>query len=116
MFGLKISTAEAVYKDGDERIKINIVDGGGIGGLVKGMADWSTIEIDKESDKGYERTTTINGYKAFVKWESRYQKSSIALIIKDRFIVTLEGKNIDIDNLEGVLDDIDLNDLEDLVE
>lgn len=111
MFGLKVSTAEGLYKDGNKRIKVNIADGGGIGGLVKGMADWSTIEIDSESDNGYEKTTTIDGHKAFVKWEDNRQKGQIAVIVNDRFVVSIEGKNVTMDDLEEVLDDIDLDEL-----
>lgn len=114
--GFKISTAEGKYKDGNQSININIVDAGGIGMLVKSMADWSTIEIDKESDNGYERTTTIDGHKAFVKWDERNQKGQISVIVKERMIVNIEGRNVSMDDLEEALDDIDLDDLEDLVD
>lgn len=114
MFGLKVSTAEAKYEEGNKWAKVTIVDVGGIGMAIRRFADWSTMEIEKETRDGYEHTTEIDGHKAFIKWNNNSQRGEINVIVKDRFIINIEGKNIDIEDLEEVLEDIDLSDLEDL--
>lgn len=114
--GFKISTAEGKYQEGNQKVEINIVDIGGVGMLANSMASWSSLEMDKESDSGYERTTMIDGHKAYIKWNSRTQKSQISVIVNERIIVNIEGRNVTMDDLEEALEDIDLDDLEDLVD
>ncbi|MFK7934329.1 MAG: hypothetical protein AB8G22_12525 [Saprospiraceae bacterium] len=114
MFGINIAQAEGKYRDGDKRADVSIVDVGGIGLALRSMANWSQMEIDNESDDGYERTTEIDGYPALVKWNDRNQRGEIAVLVNNRFIVSIKGRNIDMDDLEDALDDIDLDDLEDL--
>jgi len=115
MFGINIAQAEGKYRDGDKRADVSIVDVGGIGLALRSMANWSQMEIDNESDDGYERTTEIDGYPALVKWNDRNQRGEIAVLVNNRFIVSIKGRNIDMDDLEEALDDIDLDDLEDLI-
>lgn len=99
-FGFKISKAEAKYKDGDQRVNIEIIDGAGIGFAMLGMAAWTTAEIDKETDDGYERTTTFEGYKAFEKWDSKREKAELAFLIDDRFIVSVNSRKVSIEKLK----------------
>lgn len=115
MFGINIAQAEGKYRDGKKSAEVSIVDVGGIGLAIKSMANWSQMEIDNESDDGYERTTEIDGYPALVKWNGRSQRAEIAVLVENRFIVSLKGRNMDMDDLEDALDEIDLDDLEDLI-
>ena len=108
---LKFSTAKAEYDDGDAEFEVTIVDGGGIGAVITGMAAWSNIEVDSESDDGYERTTTIDGYKAYEKYDSRREDGSVAIFVEDRFIVTVEGRNVTEKQLKKALKAIDIDDL-----
>lgn len=114
MFGINVATAEGKYRNGDKRADVTIVDIGGMGLAVMQYAQWSKFEIDNESDDGYERTTEIDGHKALVKWNSKSQRGEINVLVNDRFVVSIKGRNMDMDDLEDALDDIDLDDLEDL--
>lgn len=114
MFGINVATAEGKYRDGDKRADVTIVDIGGMGLAVMQYAQWSKFEVDSESDDGYERTTEIDGHKALVKWNSKSQRGEINVLVNDRFVVTIKGRNMDMDDLEDALDEIDLDDLEDL--
>lgn len=109
--GFKISTANATYKTDDKKIEVNITDTGGLGSAMMNIADWSKLEIDKESDEGYERTTTINGNKAFQKYNNKTGSSELAVLIDERFLVALNGKNVEMSALEAALDDMDLEGL-----
>lgn len=116
VLGIKTSVANATYESGTKEIKISIADIGGFKAALRGLAIWSELEVDKENDYGYERTTEIDGYKAFEKYDSRKEEGEIALIIEDRIVVTVKGENIEEDDLRKALKKIDLDDLEDLTD
>jgi len=98
--GIKVSTAEAVYEGDDQKIELSITDTGGAGLALMGMAAWSKVEIDRENKNEIEYTTTIEGYKAFVSYKKRSGRGEISVIVDDRYIVKLESKGMDIDDLE----------------
>ncbi|MBT8219264.1 MAG: hypothetical protein KJP00_05555 [Bacteroidia bacterium] len=111
MLGFKISNAEATYSDGESNMDINIVDVGKAGKLVNMIASWSTFEVDKEDQDGYEKTTTYEGFKAYEQYDSRRESGSFAVIIKERFIVTVNGDNIRMRDLKKAIDQVNLRKL-----
>ena len=111
-FGMKFSTAEATYEEDDRRLKVTIMDAVKMGVAQLGISMWAQVDIDRESDDGFERTTTINGDKAYEKYNSRTGDSELALFYKGRYLVSLDGRNLDMDDLHDALDDIDLDDLD----
>ena len=112
--GFKISQATAKYKDGDRRLEVNIVDSGGMALASLGAAAWTMLDVDRETDDGYERTTTIDGYKAYEKFDSRRGDAEISIFYKDRFLVAIKGDNLKKGDAEKVLDRLDLGDLDNL--
>ena len=113
-FGFTFSTARATYEEDNKRLEVNIADTGGVGMAIMGMAAWSQMEMDRETEEGYERTTMIEGYKAFEKYNSRDQRGEISLIVGSRFIVNIEGRNISEKDLQAAVKGIDLAKLEKL--
>ncbi len=111
--GFKISTAEGRYRDDDSSIEVNIIDAAGTGALM-GMAAWSMIEMDKENENSYEKTTKYKDNKAFEKYNTKNKDGEMAVIVASRFIVTVKGNNVSMDKIKATLDDIDLGKLEDL--
>jgi len=109
--GMNVSHAKATYKDGDQQIKVDVVDTGGLGSAMMGMAAWSSITIDKEDDNGYERTSTLDGYKCFEKFRKSGSSSELSVIVGDRFLVTASGRTEDMGNLKKVIKDMDLGKL-----
>ncbi|PHN04757.1 transposase [Flavilitoribacter nigricans] len=112
--GLQVSVAEAKYEDDDRYLEVALVDGGSL--PLAGLANmgWSMAEVDKETKNGYERTTVIDGHKAFEKYNSRWEEGELVVLYQDRFIITLKGKGIDADDLRRALNKIDLDELEEL--
>ena len=111
--GFKISTAEGRYKDENSSIEVNIIDAAGTGALM-GMAAWSMIDMDKENEDSYEKTTKYKDNKAFEKYNSKNKDGELAVIVASRFIVTVKGNNVEMSKIKATLDDIDLGKLEDL--
>ena len=108
--GLQVSVAKAEYEDDDRRLEISIVDGGSFPIANIAQAGWSMVDVDKEDKNGYERTTTIDGQKAFEKYNEKWEEGELAILIDDRFIVSIKGKGINEDDLQRALKRLDLVD------
>ncbi|GAB3313308.1 hypothetical protein GCM10027299_00190 [Larkinella ripae] len=115
MAGFNISTAKGDYRndDGSQSIEVNIVDAGGTGALM-GLAAWSIIEVDKETENGYEKTTKFGDYKSYEKYDNGNKNGEIAVLINNRFIVTAKGNGVEMSKIKSTLEDIDLDKLKDL--
>lgn len=113
--GFTFSTATAKYANDDnsETIELTLVDGGG-SGMMMGLAAWSMIEIDKETDDGYEKTGTMGDYKSYEKYDNSDKSGEIAVLVNKRFVATAKGQGISMDKLKATLDDVDLKKLGDL--
>ena len=113
--GFKISTANAKYAntDNSERIELSIVDAGGTG-VMMGLAAWSMIDVDKETENGYEKTGKMGDYKSYEKYDNSGKDGEIAVMIQNRFVVTAKGRGVSMDKIKAALEDIDLNKLADM--
>lgn len=116
-FGLNVSKAEGEYKteDNSSRIKITIVDMGGMSGWA-GMAafGWTMTEIDKETEDGYERTIEYRGYKGLEKYNTKRNDGKKEIMVAKRFMVTVEGDNVPMEAIDDAMDEIDLDELEEM--
>lgn len=107
---MQISNAQAIYSEGEKRINATIVDIGGAGTAMTGWASWSTLDIKKETADGFERTTNLFGHKAFEKFNKISEDAEVAILYNDRFVVTLNGHKVSIDELRDVIRDIQIKD------
>ncbi|PSR14891.1 MAG: hypothetical protein DA408_05500 [Bacteroidetes bacterium] len=110
-FGFGMSQAEARYGEGAKILKVQVVDGGSSGIANLGLAAWSQIELDKETADGYERTTEIDGFKAFEKWNKKTGSGELLWLYKNRFLITVQGAGIAADDLRKALHRLDYKDL-----
>ncbi|GAB3501616.1 transposase [Emticicia fontis] len=111
--GFQVSTATAQYREGDSSIEVSIVDVAGTGAIM-GMAAWAMVDVDKETDTGYEKTTTYKGHKSFEKYDKESKDGEIAVLLANRFVVSVKGNDVAMDKIKATLDDIDLGKLADM--
>jgi hypothetical protein len=112
--GFKMSTAQAEYGDGDQSLEVSVVDFAGVSMILASAAAWSSVEIDKETESGYERTTMIDGYKAFEEYDGKRKEGQVSIIAEDRYIITVEGRNIEEGALREALDAVSISKLKGL--
>ncbi len=93
--GIEISIARGIYEGDKGEVEVEIIDTGGLGMAVMASAAWASAKIDRETSNGYERTTTIHGHKGYEEWDKNKKSGSVAVIIGKRFIVNLDGDEID---------------------
>ena len=114
--GFSISTAKAKYVKGDDNlVEVQVVDAGGVGAALMGIAAWSMVSIDKEDSNSLERTGKWKGFKTYEKWDKRGNISEIALIVADRLVFTASARDMSLDDLKDFIDDFDPGDLEDVL-
>ena len=111
MLGFNFSVAEAEYEGANKSLDVSIVDVAGVGMLTSLMAAWTDLEMDSETEYGYERTTEMNGFPAFEQYDSRREEGQVSLFVDDRFIISIEGNNISEKDLRKAINAIDLKSL-----
>jgi hypothetical protein len=116
--GVKTSSATATYQnenDGSTRATIKIFDTGTLGSAVMlGGYGWLMMEMDKESDQGFERTIAYKGHPAYEKFTqtSTSSQGTMQAVVGKRFVIEIEGRGIEMDALRAAMDRIDLDKLD----
>jgi hypothetical protein len=113
--GFTMSRAEARYETQgtNANIRIEISDAGAMTGMAAMAAfAWASMEVDRESETGYEKTTTIKGYRGYEKFDRQTNFAELSILVGGRFMVELEGNEVGIDGLKAALDKLDLGKLE----
>jgi hypothetical protein len=95
---ISISQCSATFKkddnDGSPRIQVQVMDYSNLD-MAKGLsAAWTLTEIDKESDDGFEKTVKVKGSPGFLRWQKEAKHGEVQLLVKDRYIVTVQTDNV----------------------
>jgi len=113
--GFTISKADADYNNEDysQSVDIEITDLSGATGFA-GMAawGWAMVDIDKETETGYEKTMKYKGHKAFEKYNNQDQYGSIEVLVSGRYMVSVNGNNVPMAVIKSAIDQIDIGKLE----
>lgn len=114
---MKISSAEAKYKneENSKRITVEIMDGAGETGsaMVSILMLGLNVEKEKITENGFEKSEVINGMKALVSENKNGDSvdSKIQMVAKNRYIITLNGDGVSYEELKKALEEINLKDL-----
>ena len=94
--GMTVAFAEGTYEaDAGGSITIKISDNGGLGGFMAfAQAGWAASEIDRESDTGFERTTTYGQNKAHEEYDNSGKSGKVEILVAGRFMVEASGNDI----------------------
>jgi len=112
--GFGVSKATGKYKgDGDGRLRIEIIDTAGVGGMALAAFGWAGVEVDKETEDGYERTSTVGGRKLFEKYNGKSKRGEIKALVSNRFMVEIDGNDVPMETIkEALTSKLDLAKLE----
>ncbi len=106
--GFSVSEAEATYEGGESEIDIKITDLGAMPSLGMMGLGWTMADVDRETNTGYERTVTLGGHRGFRKYDSETRDGEFSLVVAERFLVAVEGDDVDDARLEEALRAVDL--------
>jgi hypothetical protein len=113
VMGVASSKAEAVYEDGKGgRFAYEITDAGTLTGVAAMALAWVNVEIDKEGDSGYERTTTLAGRKAYERYSRATRTGELDVIVGGRFIVGVKATGVEMKRFREAVAKLDLAKLE----
>ncbi len=109
---LMVSKAEATYSDGaGKRVTLDISDTGGVSGIMA-LAGWASVQGEREDDTGSERTQRIDGRLTHEKTSKNGGTNEYAIVIADRFVVSLTGRGVDVAALKTAVSGMDIAKLE----
>jgi hypothetical protein len=113
--GMNITYATATYGKGDSSIQIKISDISAMGQFMK-MAQfaWTQTEMERETDRGYERTSKIDGFPAKERYENEGKSGEVEVMVDGRFMVQVNGYGIEMDHMLGLIKTVDLKKLVEL--
>lgn len=106
-FGIQMSEAQATFSDGNRAINLEITDLGGTMGLMA-LATWASIEQDRQTDTGFERTYRANNRIIHEVWDQSSMQGEFSVITSNRFMVKVEGNVPNMDALKAAAAGIDL--------
>jgi len=113
--GLMAAKVESDYGEGDKRVQLEIVDTGGAAGLTA-LAGWAAIGAISESENADRVERMRRDGKRLVREEisKRGGTHTYSVILADRFVVTAEGRGVDIGTLKSAVASLDLAKIETL--
>jgi hypothetical protein len=105
--GFGVSKAEGTYQgSGGSRLDVRLLDGGAMATLA-GAVGLMGMEIDKETDDGYERTTKIDGWKALEKYDGRSKRGEVKVFVGGRYLVEIDGEQVTPEIMKKAIADLD---------
>ena len=109
--GFMVAKAEAEYEDEDRKLEVELMDMGGMALAQLGFAAWAKVEIDKESDDGYEKTYTKDDVRYHEEYDYRRESGSLKAIYHKRILLSLEIRNMKPETFQKILRKLDIADL-----
>jgi hypothetical protein len=104
---------EGVYGSRDRRIELEVVDTGGAMGMMA-IAAWAAVGASSESENDQRKESMRREGKRLVHEEISKTggKNKYSVVLAERFMVSAEGRGVDIDTLRSAVSSIDLAKLE----
>jgi hypothetical protein len=116
--GMNVAHATAEY-DGEAaadgqapHLELKVTDLGGVAMAAMMGAAWTMAEVDRESERDYERTTRLSGHPAFEKYDREDRSGDFQVLVADRFLVQATGRGVTDDQLRDALRAVDFDRLE----
>jgi hypothetical protein len=111
-FGIVVSHAEGRYRGEGGSMELKITDPGTLTGFAAMAAMWMNMELDKETDTGYEKTGTANGRRFHEKYDKNSKSGEYTVIVGNRFMVEVNGNGTDMPTMKKAIDQVNLAKLE----
>ena len=110
--GMQISEAHATYSDGANRnLRLEVTDMGTAKGLMA-LAGWASVENQKETDHGYDKTYKQDGRLIHEEWDSQSKSGEYGIVLGERFSVKVSGNADSINELKAAVASVNLAGLE----
>jgi len=92
---VNFSEAEVRFTKGESQLELKITDSGLNQMLIAPFAMFLTAGYEKETEKGYEKSVKVGEYPGWEEWNSEGKDGELNAIVNKRFMVHIQGRNID---------------------
>ena len=107
--GIAGSSANATYGNaGNGTIEVDVADLGNMGGIAAIANIGANLQIESETDSGYEKNVDVDGRKVHEKWTNDGKHSDLMEIIDNRYAITVTGTGVDIDTALAALKSVNV--------
>jgi hypothetical protein len=106
--GLILSQVEGRYESGPARLQIRLADYVAMGLAPMLAAAWAARESDRTSDSRFERPVLINGCRGWERYDAEAKYGDLQILVADRFLVEIEIRDADPDDMRAALAALDL--------
>ena len=111
-----VSTAHAEYAkpeagENDPRITVEIADYASAPEMGNVMTVWQQMEIDKESDNGYEKTTKVKEQPAYETYQNEGKSGQIQVWVAKRFYLNVQTTNLTAEQLKKLAESLPVDKL-----
>lgn len=89
--GMATSASFCTYGDSEKRVDVRMSDMGNMGQMALMSQFGLTLDIDVQSDTGFERTTTVGGFRAMHTWYEPARLSKLMLLLGDRGMMEIKA-------------------------
>lgn len=107
--GLAISQAEAEYGGGERTAIVSIVDGGAMGQLAQAVG---LVQGESETEDSMEKNWQDNGRAMQQSYTKDGSRAELRAFLKNGVVVSVEGTNVPVDQVQAAMAQIDLGALE----
>jgi hypothetical protein len=88
------------------------MDTGNLSGAMRmSLTAWTVGQYNRETDNGYEKTTTYAGYKGVEEYDKQKQAGAFRIFVANRFVVEMEGSGTTMEAIKEAMAKIDLKKL-----
>jgi len=113
---MKFSQARATYaKDAENadapRLELQILDYGTNKQMIEGLAMWTKMEVDTESDGGYQKSTKVKEQPAMEQYQNESKTGTLQLFVGERFFVTITTMNVPLEQFKKVGEELKIKEL-----
>lgn len=103
----RYSTAQKTYESGEEQLQMSIFDYMQTGMLLAGYAN----QYEYESTDGIMKSVEVKGQPGWYSANYASGETSLFLVVKDRFLISIQGENIDQETLTGYASTMEIDQL-----
>jgi Yip1 domain len=106
--GIAGSSATATYGNAQTgTVEVDVSDLGNMGGIAAIANLGTTLQVESESDTGYEKNVDLDGRRVHVKWTAAGKQSNLIEIIDNRYAIGVTGSGVDVDTAIAALKGVD---------
>ena len=103
--------AKAEAGENDPRVELQIMDYASSPEMGAAMTAWQTIEIDKESDSGHERTLKVKEQPAYETYQKEGKSGQVQIWIEKRFYMNVQTTNLSAEDVKKLVESLPIDKL-----